>query len=604
MPLQIPNLDDKTYADLVAEARSLIPTYAPEWTNHNPSDPGITLIELFAYLTETLIYRLNRVTDENKVEFLKLLQGTEAGASLSPSPPSPDDEKELNDQIRDVVLEFRERYRAVTREDFETLASAASTAVARARCVPRRNLAAENLLVKDAYSPGHMSVVIVPRTRFESVFFSDEIWTDHTSAAGSDDGTTFALVGDVDQYLYVGLASPFSEMHFRLAAAGSNYDLKFEYFNGDLDGWVPLSTDSPPESPPNIVDETQDWTTDGFVGFTIPADWSETRVNGILQYWIRISTGTQPTDIAQASQVYVADLSPGGQVMAFDSVLLYDEIWTDYTEEAGVDDEKKLALLSERDQKLYLGMPAPFDNIQFQFAAKGRRYALRFEYFNGANWQPLTAAAHDLVDYTLNWQTDGFARFTVPTDWSETVLNGVEQFWVRISTTYADPLDDQPLAEALHVFPLILKPDAGLVSTVQAYLEPRRLITTAVHVVGARYVRVNVRLRLGLKADAQESIVRGRAVEALWRFLHPLFGGADGTGWPFGRSVYVSEIYELLDSLPGVDYVQPVNNEDELLVESAYQSRLIRNGENGLIAVDVWPNELVEIGTIDISIAG
>jgi hypothetical protein len=77
MPLQLPNLDDRRYADLVEEARSLIPTHAPEWTNHNPSDPGITLIELFAYLTEMLIYRLNRVTDENKKKFLKLLKGSE-----------------------------------------------------------------------------------------------------------------------------------------------------------------------------------------------------------------------------------------------------------------------------------------------------------------------------------------------------------------------------------------------------------------------------------------------------------------------------------------------------------------------------------------------
>ena len=77
MPLQLPNLDDRRYADLVEEARSLIPTFAPEWTNHNPSDPGITLIELFAFLSEMLIYRLNRVTARNVLSFLKLLNGTD-----------------------------------------------------------------------------------------------------------------------------------------------------------------------------------------------------------------------------------------------------------------------------------------------------------------------------------------------------------------------------------------------------------------------------------------------------------------------------------------------------------------------------------------------
>jgi hypothetical protein len=76
MPLQVPDLDDRTYPDLVAEGIRLIPRYAPVWTNHNASDPGITLLELFAFLTEGLIYELNRVSDANKAKFLKLLTGT------------------------------------------------------------------------------------------------------------------------------------------------------------------------------------------------------------------------------------------------------------------------------------------------------------------------------------------------------------------------------------------------------------------------------------------------------------------------------------------------------------------------------------------------
>ena len=68
-----PNLDDRTWADLVTEMRGLIPRYAPAWTDHNPSDLGITLIELFAWLTESVIYRLNQVPDKNYVAFLNLL---------------------------------------------------------------------------------------------------------------------------------------------------------------------------------------------------------------------------------------------------------------------------------------------------------------------------------------------------------------------------------------------------------------------------------------------------------------------------------------------------------------------------------------------------
>ena len=68
-----PDLDDRTWQDLVDELRALIPQYAPAWTDHNPSDIGITLIELFAWLAESVIYRLNQVPDKNYVAFLNLL---------------------------------------------------------------------------------------------------------------------------------------------------------------------------------------------------------------------------------------------------------------------------------------------------------------------------------------------------------------------------------------------------------------------------------------------------------------------------------------------------------------------------------------------------
>jgi hypothetical protein len=49
MPLQAPKLDDRRFEDIVSEAKTLIPRYAPAWTDHNESDPGITMIQLFAW---------------------------------------------------------------------------------------------------------------------------------------------------------------------------------------------------------------------------------------------------------------------------------------------------------------------------------------------------------------------------------------------------------------------------------------------------------------------------------------------------------------------------------------------------------------------------
>src|SRR5919205_3917118 len=73
MALPQPNLDDKTFAALVAEATKLIPRHAPEWTDHNRHDPGITFVELFSWLAEMQQFYLNRVGSESYLKFLKLL---------------------------------------------------------------------------------------------------------------------------------------------------------------------------------------------------------------------------------------------------------------------------------------------------------------------------------------------------------------------------------------------------------------------------------------------------------------------------------------------------------------------------------------------------
>ncbi len=304
MPITLPNLDDRTYDDLIREARSLIPAYAPdEWTNHNASDPGITLIELFAYLSEMLIYRLNRVTDANVRAFLKLIDGVERG---------PADKAVLLDEVRKVVKELRKAHRAVTGSDFEELALAGFEEIARARCVPRRNLTFDDPEMRSLDKPGRVSLIIVPK-------FDD----DQTS------------------------------------------------------------------------------------------------------------------------------VQPGGD----------------------------------------------------------------------------------------------------------------------------------------------------LISAVKEYLEPLRLLTTRVHVVGPRYVTISVRLTLIIEPDAVAEALKARAVKELNRFFHPLNGGHDGKGWPFGRNVYVSEIYELLDLLPGVDFVartldkQTLKPLDEFITNDP--ERIKRNSQGDLIAIELLPDELV-----------
>src|SRR5207245_4055604 len=73
MALPVPNLDDRRFQELVNDSKRLVQQRCPEWTDHNVHDPGVTLIELFAWMTDQVIYRLNRVPDKVYVKFLELL---------------------------------------------------------------------------------------------------------------------------------------------------------------------------------------------------------------------------------------------------------------------------------------------------------------------------------------------------------------------------------------------------------------------------------------------------------------------------------------------------------------------------------------------------
>ncbi len=73
MALISPILDDRSYAQLRDELVRRISVYTPEWTDHNESDPGIALLELFAYLGESTLFRFNQIPETTKIEFLRLL---------------------------------------------------------------------------------------------------------------------------------------------------------------------------------------------------------------------------------------------------------------------------------------------------------------------------------------------------------------------------------------------------------------------------------------------------------------------------------------------------------------------------------------------------
>jgi hypothetical protein len=165
----LPNLDDLRWKDLVADGRSLIPSVAAEWTNHNPSDPGITLIELFAYVSGTLMYQLNRITDRDTAAFLSLLNGSEWKRSKGLNEEDSLNYLEFRESLRNsvsaeekrkTVRTLRTPARVVTPEDFELLACTIR-GTERAKCLPRLNLENADPGSRWLDAPGHVSVVIL-----------------------------------------------------------------------------------------------------------------------------------------------------------------------------------------------------------------------------------------------------------------------------------------------------------------------------------------------------------------------------------------------------------------------------------------------------------
>ena len=163
MPLAVPNLDDLGWSELVEEGRTLIPAFAPAWTNHNEADPGITLIELAAFITDLLLYRVNQIGDAHLSHFLQLVRGPAWKPSGAP----------LQAEIRRTVLGLADIDRAVTAEDYEALALASNhklrlstnELVSRVKCIPRRNLENFALAAPTEDAPGSVSLVVLPNRR-------------------------------------------------------------------------------------------------------------------------------------------------------------------------------------------------------------------------------------------------------------------------------------------------------------------------------------------------------------------------------------------------------------------------------------------------------
>src|SRR5262249_4627092 len=99
-------------------------------------------------------------------------------------------------------------------------------------------------------------------------------------------------------------------------------------------------------------------------------------------------------------------------------------------------------------------------------------------------------------------------------------------------------------------------PSLELLGRAQDYLEAHSVPTSRVSVVGPLYVRVNVVMEIVLVSLEGASAVEQAVQQKLASFLHPLTGGLDGAGWDFGRKPHASDLYALIEAVPGVDHIR------------------------------------------------
>jgi predicted phage baseplate assembly protein len=676
MPIPLPNLDDRRWADLAEQGRSLIPLYAPEWTDHNASDPGVTLMELFAWLTEMDLFHLNRITDRQKRRMLALMgirpeppkpsRGfvelhIPAGAAMIPLPPevefaglnlagdtitfrSVDAVNVIDAQLRAVQWRDPSGFHNVTPvmlrgETFplfgpdpmygnelylgldKSLPTNAWVRLAfcmsgeKAREDERQRILAEK---NTSTLPPHHSV----RVQWE--FFTGSQWI---ALDTHDDTRSFALTGGVElrtaqtmtAQILGSVTEPLNYIRARFASGGYDAPPIAEkiLLNGVLavqavEPWVSLTikagavvagSAAPGQSigiqfkmdGPLISELTIDpapavdpkFT---LLGYTAPGSL----VNGILTI-AAMAAGqgsSEPNQVVRLPgcpmvestvQVFTREdnawrswerrddfaasrrsdahylLDPTAGEMTFGDgehgrtvpagALLFVKCDLTAAEngqlESGqitriADSLHNRAILSDPAVLTAMGVrnPLPTEGgapAETLAHAIGRGIELR-----EASWRAVTARDFEVI--ALTTPGTNIARVSARPN----LFPSLECISAPgVVTVLVVPAMPGPRPQA----------SAGLLAEVAARLERRRIIGTRVIVAGPSYLSVSVRAEVKAFPNGSQVRLHDDIVAALNAFFNPLTGGPEGTGWPFGRDVYRSEILQVLDEIPGVDHV-------------------------------------------------
>ncbi|MFI6303113.1 baseplate J/gp47 family protein [Amycolatopsis thailandensis] len=576
MTVPVPKLDDLTWADLMSAVTRRIPAESDGiWTLHAPVDPGITLLELFAYLLEQRLYWLDQAPDELVVAILKLL-GLEPPRPAKPAA---------------TVLAL-------------TTGEETPTVVPEGTVFARDPAAAIRFTLDD-------DVIAFPVSGEVTVFTDRDRTADLLARRG------VPLLGNDGSAASARFTLPLRDARFE----SGWLSLLFELDSPVPPSWSPSAVGGvrppaelswswfrPDTEISGAFEEVQDGTgglrRSGVVRLRPPAGWS-TVDRGLIVSTPSATYASPPRLLRLAVNVSAArhlekrtvtDLGnqtghwlklPGqrlvlpnatGRLLAA-TLRLAGEKWESAPDFTFGTSRDRVFLLDRDDGALVFGdgltgrIPRPTEDVHVAYTVGGGRDG------NGGltgNWLPTDSAvpvrAANLVQAeggadpeTVAQARDRAAgalgevtRAVTPDDY---VTLAVTTPGVAVGRAFASvgehpgfPCAQVPGAVSVHVVPAVPRedlaapdfvaapmPDAGTLQTVSRRLGKARLLTAEVFVRAPAYREIRLRVDLsGAPADrVKVSTVVG---EALRRFLDPLTGGDDGTGWPFGEALRPSAL--------------------------------------------------------------
>ena len=610
MPLPTPDLDDRTFQDIVDEAKRLIPRYCPEWTNHNVSDPGVALIELFAWMSEMVLYRVNQVPERLYTHFLNLV-------GVEPFPPS------------------------VARADLTFWLSAvlesAVVVPAATQVTTTGGVSGQQSAV--VFSTAHDLVIAPPRmdaamtvslngARVQDVWEDLRFDTNGVQCFASPEltpGDTFCL-GFRDS-----LAGMVVRLEVEAEAEGIGVDptappLAWEVWNGE--GWIPCRV---------YEDTTGGLNRAGSVTLLVPGEHVPLTIGNLAAYWLRVRLLRPPA----GRPSYKA--SP--QVRNLQAVALGGTAHAEHAEQAvgeqiGRSDgapgqsfvTSRTPVLPRRDDEVVVVVDGDHETVWTEvvdFSTSGPRdthvvwdstsgtvrFGPRVRYPDGSVRQH-GAIPRDGARITVSgYRSGGGARGNVGAR-TLTLLRASVPYVSGVVNLAAagGGVDAETVAEAKVRGPLTLRTgqravtagdferltreasaevarakcqtaqrgngavqllvvpqvrgDAAqhtlddyaisppLMQAITTHLDARRLVGTSVEVATPYYQGVSVVALLHGAPGRPVALVRQRANDALTRFINPLVGGLEGTGWPFGTDINAAVVTQLLESVDGVERVE------------------------------------------------